>query len=182
MGIAEFDEKGRLRRTHIIIRGRDPETSARLYKQMLDSTMKAAARRSPWLSGSFYLVAALVILSVLLVIARLTPVWTVPVVVVGGVLLLSVVGAFQLRQDDALSEEGFLTLMISVLGKLPAMLRRNKGVETIASLPEGTEVECAGLDLSPEDIAALERQMTDSLEQLAEDDSEAPSDDEASSR
>ncbi|WP_156959871.1 hypothetical protein [Nocardia sp. BMG51109] len=126
MGVAEFDDKGRLRRVTVKVTGGTPKEVQKAYERAFRSTVNAARRRSPWASGSFYLAAALILLAVLLAIARLAPVWAVPAVIVGAVLLVSVVGAFQLRQDDALSEYGFLTLMVAALGKLPRLIRPGK--------------------------------------------------------
>lgn len=85
----------------------------------------AARLRSPWFSGLFYLTAVVVIVSLLLVVSRVAPWWAFPVVVVGGVLLVSVVGAFQMRQDDRLSERGFVRLMGNVLRRLPLVIARS---------------------------------------------------------
>jgi len=74
--------------------------------------------RSPWVSGSFYAVLFLVV-SALLVVARVLPVWAVPVVMVGGLLGTSILGAFQLRHDEKLTERGFLRLMLVAMRKLP---------------------------------------------------------------
>jgi hypothetical protein len=66
----------------------------------------------------------LVVISALLVVGSVVPLWALPVVVVGGLLGVSVVGAMQLRHDDRISERGFLRLMTTVIGKLPSLLRR----------------------------------------------------------
>jgi len=66
-----------------------------------------------------------VIVALLLVVSRMAPWWAFPVVVVGAVLLLSVVGAFQMRQDDRLSERGFVRLMGDVLRRLPLVIARS---------------------------------------------------------
>jgi hypothetical protein len=79
----------------------------------------------------------LAIVAALLVVARLTPVWVLPVIVVGGLFGVSVVGAFQLRQDNRLSEQGFLRLMIAALGKLPLAIRggRTRGELSVTDEP-----------------------------------------------
>lgn len=103
------------------------------YKEVLEVTrtltsdaavrQQAAKIRSPWLTGTFYLLALAVIIALLLAAGRLLPIWALPVVLVGAPLLLSVVGAFQLRQDDRLTERGFLKLMTDALRQLPLLLR-----------------------------------------------------------
>jgi hypothetical protein len=74
---------------------------------------------SPWVSGSFYLLALLLVLATLAVIANVVPIWILPAVIVGGLLGLSLIGTLQLRQDRRLSEEGFLRLMWLTLRQLP---------------------------------------------------------------
>ena len=73
------------------------------------------ARRGPWLSGSFYLVAMLVIGALVVIAARLVHPAALPVVILGAVFAVSVVGIFQLVQDGALSERTFSNLLLHVL-------------------------------------------------------------------
>jgi hypothetical protein len=86
----------------------------------------AAPPRSPWSSGSFYLVVLLVAVLLVCAAARMVPLWIVPVLLIAALLALTIVGAFQLRQDDRLSEKGFLTLMALAFRQLP-LLARAKG-------------------------------------------------------
>jgi hypothetical protein len=72
-------------------------------------------RRGPWLSGSFYLVAMLVIGALVVIAARLVHPAALPVVILGAVFAVSVVGIFQLVQDGALSERTFSNLLLHVL-------------------------------------------------------------------
>jgi len=44
----------------------------------------------------------------------------------GGIIALSVIGAFQMRQDDKLSQENFLKLMALSLKYLPWLRRREE--------------------------------------------------------
>jgi hypothetical protein len=80
---------------------------------------KSSARHNPWVSGSFYLVVLLALLTLLAVISTQVPWWVVPLVILGGLFGVSIIGAFQLRQDGALSEKGFLALMAATLEQLP---------------------------------------------------------------
>ncbi|MDQ7807563.1 hypothetical protein Q5425_27830 [Amycolatopsis sp. A133] len=97
-----------------------------------DHLSKALARReisrlrSPWFSGLFYLTAVVVITTLLLAVARILALWALPVVIIGAVLLISVVGALQLRADDRLSERNFVKLMGDVLRRLPLVFRRER--------------------------------------------------------
>lgn len=89
-----------------------------------------AGRVGPWVSGSFYLLAFLLVLAMLAVIANLVSVWVLPAVIIGGLLGLSVVGALQLRHDEGLSEQGFLKLMGLTLRQLPLIRPAGKDPDT----------------------------------------------------
>ena len=79
------------------------------------SQARPPTRRGPWLSGSFYLVAMLVIGALVVIAARLVHPAALPVVILGAVFAVSVVGIFQLVQDGALSERTFSNLLLHVL-------------------------------------------------------------------
>ncbi len=49
---------------------------------------------------------------------------TVPVVLIGVLLAVGIIGALQLRQDDRLTEQSFLKLMLETYKRLP-LLRGN---------------------------------------------------------
>ncbi|TCO64973.1 hypothetical protein [Actinocrispum wychmicini] len=87
-----------------------------------DHRERKVLQQSPWVSGSFYLVLFVVVTAILLIGASLLALWALPIFVVGGLLSIAIVGAFQLRQDDKLSEQGFLRLMVTTVEKLPAAL------------------------------------------------------------
>ncbi len=80
--------------------------------------------RSPWVSGSFYLTVLIVVIVALVVAARLLPIYVLPIVLVGGILAVSIIGALQLRQDDRLNEDNFLKLMALSLRYLPLIKGR----------------------------------------------------------
>ena len=79
------------------------------------------SRNNPWISGSFYLFAAVVVITLLAVIGRNIPLYTLAIVFISGLLLLAIIGALQLRNDASLSEENFLKLMIEVFKRLPLL-------------------------------------------------------------
>ncbi|HYH79446.1 MAG TPA: hypothetical protein VEX86_06605 [Longimicrobium sp.] len=83
----------------------------------------SAGANNPWLSGSFYLTAATVIIALLAGVSRVISPWVIPAVLVGGILMLSVVGAMQLKNDRQLSDAGFLTLMGEALKRLPLLAK-----------------------------------------------------------
>ncbi|MEV4050770.1 hypothetical protein AB0J55_06240 [Amycolatopsis sp. NPDC049688] len=116
------DRRGRVRR----IMGDRTEDVIDAWKVVMASQQdQPVKQRSPWVSGSFYLTVFLAVVAILLVAARVLSIWVVPIIVVGGLLGVSVVGALQLRHDDRLSERGFLKLMMVAVGRLPAMLVRS---------------------------------------------------------
>lgn len=55
------------------------------------------------------------------IVVNVVPAWTLPPVLVMAVLDLVVVGIFQLRSDDRLSEESFLALARDVVRELPGL-------------------------------------------------------------
>lgn len=75
--------------------------------------------RSAWANGSFYLFTFAVVIAGLGVLARTVPPYVLPIVLIAGILLVPIIGALQLRQDDRLSEKGFGELMKLTIGQLP---------------------------------------------------------------
>jgi hypothetical protein len=72
----------------------------------------------PWVSGSFYLFAVIIMTTLLTIVSNFVPAWLLILVVVGAVLLSIVVGAMQLRQDDALKDESFVRLIAEMLKRM----------------------------------------------------------------
>lgn len=65
--------------------------------------------------------AALVILALLAYLSNQVSWYALPVVLIGGLLVVGVVGAFQLKNDKLLSEKGFLALMVETYKRLPLL-------------------------------------------------------------
>jgi hypothetical protein len=82
--------------------------------------------RNPWISGSFYLATAVVIITLLLVVSRTVHFSVLPVVVVASLLIVSLIGAYQLRQDASLSEENFLSLIKLVFQQVPFLRKHGR--------------------------------------------------------
>jgi hypothetical protein len=102
-------------------------------KQVSESLMEKLGQstasnivRSPWVSGSFYLATIVILISLFLVVARMVNFVVLPIVIVGGLLAVSLIGAFQLRQDKNLSETNFITLMALTFKQLPFIRRQEK--------------------------------------------------------
>jgi len=83
-------------------------------------------KNNPWVSGSFYLLASAVVIVLLLVVAKQLSILALPIVIIGAILVISIVGALQLKNDDKLKEESFLKLMGLSFRYLPLLRRRGK--------------------------------------------------------
>ncbi|MCP4352817.1 MAG: leucine-rich repeat protein [Desulfobacterales bacterium] len=75
--------------------------------------------RSAWANGSFYLFTFAVVIILLGVLAKTVPWQALPVILIAGGIFVPLVGVFQLRQDDRLTEKSFTELMKLVVGQLP---------------------------------------------------------------
>jgi internalin A len=78
---------------------------------------------SAWANGLFYLVVFVVIFAVLGFFARMLPLYAMALIIFGGIVLIPLVGALQLRQDQNLSEKSFMELIRIVIGQLPLLSR-----------------------------------------------------------
>jgi hypothetical protein len=96
---------------------------------------KTSVPRSPWVSGGFYLLTAVVLVVLLAAVAKEVSVWVLPPVLIGGILLLTIIGALQLKTDAAIGEESFLKLMTLAFSQIP-LLGRSVGKLTGGSKPE----------------------------------------------
>ena len=78
-------------------------------------------RHSLWLSGLFFLLLFVVVISGVLIVSRSVSPWVLPVVLVAGIIFYSVVGAFILRAqgDEVLKERTFLDLVKAALRYVP---------------------------------------------------------------
>lgn len=59
----------------------------------------------------FYLLVLTVVTILFLAAASIVPLWVLPVVIIGAVIGLVVIGGLQLRQDGRVSEQGLVTLI-----------------------------------------------------------------------
>ena len=88
---------------------------------------------NPWISGSFYLFTAVVVFALLMAAGKVLSPWWLPVLILGGLLLITVIGALQLKNDERIEEQSFLKLMkmafqqIPFLGKLAGPRRKVEG-------------------------------------------------------
>lgn len=80
---------------------------------------KTHKNNNPWISGSFYLVAFLCVTALLLVAAHVLNFMVFPLVIIGGIVVIGVIGAFQLRNDEKVGEKNFLQLMALSYRQIP---------------------------------------------------------------
>lgn len=81
---------------------------------------------NPWLSGSFYLVAFVVVIAACGLVAKFVSLAAVVPAFIISLLAVGVIGAFQLKQDNRMSEKGFLSLMGETYKQLPLLNRAGK--------------------------------------------------------
>lgn len=86
-----------------------PGGSTRLLSE--ERTATEILRRSPWFSGSFYLAAALLLLTALTIVAGNVEPYALPLVIAGTYAGLTIIAAFQLSNDGRLSEAGLLRIL-----------------------------------------------------------------------
>ena len=100
----------------------DIEQAPKLFVTMGDINVNVelpkSRKRSPWTSGLFYLLVFVVCIGVVTIAARFAPGWAVLLGFVFALLFVFSIGALQLRQDDKLSESGFLKLVAMILKRL----------------------------------------------------------------
>lgn len=80
---------------------------------------------NPWSSGSFYFVIVIITIGGLGVLSTLVHWALFPVIIVGGVFLVVLVGALQLKNDDKITDKSFRSLIKEVFKRLP-LISSNK--------------------------------------------------------
>lgn len=91
---------------------------------------EVSGQKSAWANGSFYLASFCVVVAGLGTLANVVPLWTFGLTLVAGLLFVPLIGVLQLRQDDRLSEKGFVDLLRMVIGQLPLIgriVKRDQG-------------------------------------------------------
>jgi internalin A len=114
----EPEEERRVQREEGATKKRDSAPRSPPPQPITSDNTPASKPVNPWISGSFYLVAAVVLMTVLAVISMNVSWYVLPVVIIGGILVITVIGALQLRQDEKLSGSNFLTLMSETFKQL----------------------------------------------------------------
>ncbi|MEA5452275.1 COR domain-containing protein, partial [Leptolyngbya sp. CCNP1308] len=95
--------------------------------------------RTPWGSGLFYLFVLAVVTGLFAVVSHFVAGYLLPVVIIGALLAIGIVGAFQLMQDERFSEANFVTLIIEAYKRLP--LLRGQDSKSLPSAEETSETD-----------------------------------------
>lgn len=93
----------------------------RLQDYLGKEPIQEMRKNNPWISGSFYLFGAVVLLSILAVLTKMIHWAFIPIVVIGGILLVIIIGLLQLRNDDMISDKSFSALLKQVIQQLPLL-------------------------------------------------------------
>lgn len=81
-------------------------------------------KNNPWISGSFYLFLAVIIIAILGVLSQFVHWILLPIIIIGGILLLGLIGTFQLRNDDKITDRSFISLVKDTYKRLPLIRKR----------------------------------------------------------
>ncbi len=81
-------------------------------------------QRSIWISGSFYIILFIIIIVFIIVAAKLLPLYILPIIIIGTLLIFSVIGAFQLKYEDKISDTNFLKLMALSFKYIPFLAKK----------------------------------------------------------
>ncbi|MEM9119214.1 MAG: COR domain-containing protein [Cyanobacteria bacterium P01_F01_bin.56] len=84
-------------------------------------TLPPTRSSNPWGSGLFYLFVLGTVTAIFAVVSHYVPFYVLPVVIIGALLAIGIVGAFQLMQDDRFKEENFVKLIIETYKQLPLL-------------------------------------------------------------
>lgn len=78
-------------------------------------------KNNPWISGSFYLFVAIIIIVLIAILSQNISWYILPIIIIGGILIIGIVGALQLKNDDKLSDKSFVELMTETFKSLPLL-------------------------------------------------------------
>lgn len=93
--------------------------------ELSEDEISVNKRNNPWISGSFYLFAAVILMTLFAVISANLPWYSLVIVFLSGLLMIAIIGGLQLRNDESLSEENFLILMIETFSHMPLLRGSN---------------------------------------------------------
>lgn len=103
----------------------DTSNIAERLKDFIGKTGQNMRNNNPWISGSFYLLLAVVVIAGLAVLSNIVHWALLPIIIIGGILLIMIVGILQLKNDDRISDKSFQSLVIETYKRLPLLNRLN---------------------------------------------------------
>lgn len=113
-------------------------TDAKEVLHVSESLMKSLPEKKDlpvkpniWFTGSFYLAVAVIVMTMFMVIAQNVDIFALPIVIIGSLIMVSVISAFQLRNDKCLAEKNILSLMLLSFQQLPLIGRKSKTLPTL---------------------------------------------------
>jgi internalin A len=91
----------------------------------------SVSRNNPWISGSFFLVTFIVMIIASALVGIYVSWLALPVVLIAGLLGIAIIGGLQLKNDQRLSDESFITLMGESLKRLPLLKGEESSKESL---------------------------------------------------
>lgn len=80
---------------------------------------------NPWRSGCFFLFVVVIIIGVLGFLSIVVHWINLPIIIIGSILFVGLIGAFQLKNDDKITDKSFISLIKEIYKRLP-LLNKNK--------------------------------------------------------
>ncbi|MEQ6118670.1 hypothetical protein [Reichenbachiella sp. MALMAid0571] len=99
----------------------DVENIAERLEDYIGKKKPEMKKNNPWLSGSFYLIATIVVISGLGVLSNTVEWYLFPIVLIGGILIVGIVGVLQLKNDERISDKSFVSLIKETYKRLPLL-------------------------------------------------------------
>jgi hypothetical protein len=99
----------------------DIENIAERLDDFIGKKRPEMKKNNPWLSGSFYLIASIIVISILGVLSNTVAWYLLPIVLIAGILIVGLVGILQLRNDDRISDKSFTSLIKETYRRLPLL-------------------------------------------------------------
>lgn len=90
------------------------------------SNINMTHKNNPWISGSFYLIAFIIVISGLAALSKTVEWFYFPIILIGGILLFGIIGAFQLKNDGLLKDKSFIILITETYKRLPLLKNLRK--------------------------------------------------------
>ena len=97
----------------------DISNIAERLKDYIGKTRFSMKKNNPWISGSFYLFLAVIIIVALAVLSQSVHWMLFPIIIIGGVLLIGLIGILQLKNDDKITDKSFVSLIKDTYKRLP---------------------------------------------------------------